>query len=270
MVLGVVILSAMRCGLALLACLAASSPRDRIAAERPRAERAEFNRLMELREDGHFVLEPSETKQPVVAEAARAANHSQRVSLQVTPAADGDVHAVPIAAASLLEQHPGPGPTLQQEEEAHRTKVHAREALLQVAQTMSADELAEAERILELALRSPTDEQIPKQMVASRPQHWTMKAWGAYRKAQDLLAKFRGTGGNAIATFAALGLGADSCILKIAFIMYTHVGEDDYPYLPNGCGMGFNYEMPGGAAAARLSGLLLVVLAWVTAGQAAA
>lgn len=68
-----------------------------------------------------------------------------------------------------------------------------------------------------------------------RPAGMSLTGWQIYSKAMDTLSGVRGRTGNVIMSLAGLGLG-DSCITKIVFILYTHEDEDDYPYLPRGCG----------------------------------
>eukprot|EP00416_Gambierdiscus_australes_P019389 CAMPEP_0171060920 /NCGR_PEP_ID=MMETSP0766_2-20121228/4106_1 /TAXON_ID=439317 /ORGANISM="Gambierdiscus australes, Strain CAWD 149" /LENGTH=184 /DNA_ID=CAMNT_0011516535 /DNA_START=135 /DNA_END=690 /DNA_ORIENTATION=+ len=74
------------------------------------------------------------------------------------------------------------------------------------------------------------ENQMPERNVEEQPEGWSSKAWSMYNTAYRTLAPLRGGVGNAAATaFAAMG--ADNCILKLAFILYKEDGEDDYPYM---------------------------------------
>lgn len=57
----------------------------------------------------------------------------------------------------------------------------------------------------------------------------------------DLIRPLRGTVGNVAASVWGLA-DPDSCLSKLLFILYRFDNEDDYPYLPRGCGDGFNWE----------------------------
>merc|ERR1719321_682569 len=83
------------------------------------------------------------------------------------------------------------------------------------------------------------DPNMPEQNVHEQPKGWSQKAWAMYQKVYETLKPLRGGHLNVVSTFAAMGLGPESCILKLAYILYTHDGEDDYPYLPQHCGAGF-------------------------------
>lgn len=118
-----------------------------------------------------------------------------------------------------------------------------------------------------LDVRDPDDNDpnMPEQSVKEKPKSWTEKAWKTYQTVYKTLAPIRGGVGNVGATFAAMGLGPENCVLKLAYIMYSEDDEDDYPYLPRGCGDGFNFLITlGGAphnwASLHISGMLLLVL----------
>mmetsp|Transcript_61946 Transcript_61946/g.199763 ORF Transcript_61946/g.199763 Transcript_61946/m.199763 type:complete len:256 (+) Transcript_61946:79-846(+) len=114
------------------------------------------------------------------------------------------------------------------------------------------------------------DPSMPKQIVKTKPASWTSKAWSMYQTAYKTLAPLRGGVGNVAATFAAMGLGPENCVLKLAYSMYYVDDEDDYPYMPRGCGDGFSYTIGGavhwfGSVALpwpMLAGLLTVSSAW--------
>jgi len=98
-----------------------------------------------------------------------------------------------------------------------------------------------------LDVRAPDDDEedpnMPEQNVKEKPEHWSEKAWKTYQTVYKTLAPLRGGVGNVAATFAAMGLGPENCVLKLAYILYSEDDEDDYPYLPRGCGDGFQFLM---------------------------
>lgn len=114
-----------------------------------------------------------------------------------------------------------------------------------------------------LDAKGPEDDpNLPDQNVKEKPESWTGKAWTTYQTVYKTLAPLRGGVGNVAATFAAMGLGPENCVLKLAYILYTEDDEDDYPYLPRGCGDGFNFliNTAGPHNWLGISGTLLLVL----------
>jgi len=84
---------------------------------------------------------------------------------------------------------------------------------------------------------------VPPDRYKAKPKSWPMRAWGEYQQAYEKLKPLRGGAGNVAATAAAAFLGPDSCILKILYVFYTADGEDDYPYIPRGCGDMFDFAL---------------------------
>jgi len=84
---------------------------------------------------------------------------------------------------------------------------------------------------------------VPPDRYKAKPKSWPMRAWGSYQRAYEKLKPLRGGAGNVAATAAAAFLGPDSCILKILYVFYTADGEDDYPYIPRGCGDMFDFAL---------------------------
>lgn len=109
---------------------------------------------------------------------------------------------------------------------------------LQAKQASSLAETGMADQVL----APKEDPNMPHQNVAEQPKGWTEKAWSAYQTVYETLKPLRGGHLNVLATFAAMGLGPENCILKLAYILYKHDDEDDYPYLPQHCGAGFVYS----------------------------
>lgn len=110
-------------------------------------------------------------------------------------------------------------------------------------------------------VRAPEeDPNMPEQNIKEQPEHWSEKAWKTYQTVYKTLAPIRGGVGNVAATFAAMGLGPENCVLKLAYILYSEEDEDDYPYLPRGCGDGFNFLMPGAARPHSCLGVLAILL----------
>lgn len=84
---------------------------------------------------------------------------------------------------------------------------------------------------------------LPPDRYKAKPKSWPMRAWGSYQRAYEKLKPLRGGAGNVAATAAAAFLGPDSCILKILYVFYSADGEDDYPYIPRGCGDMFDFAL---------------------------
>jgi len=88
---------------------------------------------------------------------------------------------------------------------------------------------------------------MPPERFKDQPKDWKgtkgKRAWDTFQGAYAKLAPFRGGTGNVIATGAAMILGPDSCILKILYSFYSMDGEDDYPYIPRGCGDMFDFAL---------------------------
>jgi len=148
-------------------------------------------------------------------------------------------------------------------------------SMLEVARSDTSTDawLAETSRLLALLHQEPEGEPFPEQTVKEKPKTWSSMAWSAYQAAHRTISGFRGGAGNVVATFAALGLGPDSCILKLCYTLYTHVGEDDYPYMPEGCGAGFDFRTAL-SASVRMQGqgtkaLVLVLMGMAFGGAAA-
>eukprot|EP00418_Pyrodinium_bahamense_P031333 CAMPEP_0179136942 /NCGR_PEP_ID=MMETSP0796-20121207/65292_1 /TAXON_ID=73915 /ORGANISM="Pyrodinium bahamense, Strain pbaha01" /LENGTH=218 /DNA_ID=CAMNT_0020836073 /DNA_START=156 /DNA_END=809 /DNA_ORIENTATION=- len=104
------------------------------------------------------------------------------------------------------------------------------------------------------------DPQMPQQKIKEQPVGWSSKAWSMYQTAYETLAPLRGGVGNVAATFGAMGLGPDNCVLKLAYILYVEDGEDDYPYMPRGCGDGFSFMLSGVKRVAVPASVFLAVL----------
>lgn len=99
-------------------------------------------------------------------------------------------------------------------------------------------------QVMTLTLDKP-DPNLPQDPIEEQPKSWTGKAWEMYQKAQKVLKPLRGGTMNVAATFAAMGLGPENCLLKLIYILYRHEDEDDYPYLPLHCGAGFIFTQGG-------------------------
>merc|ERR1719321_1630284 len=84
---------------------------------------------------------------------------------------------------------------------------------------------------------------MPPDRYKAKPKSWPIRAWNSYQRAYNYLAPLRGGAGNVVATGAAMVLGPDSCILKILYVFFAMDGEDDYPYVPRGCGDMFNFAL---------------------------
>lgn len=85
--------------------------------------------------------------------------------------------------------------------------------------------------------------QVPPERYKQKPKSWPATAWSEYSRAYESLKDVRAGSGNVIATGAAIFLGPDSCILKIMYVFFSMEGEDDYPYIPRGCGDFFDFAL---------------------------
>lgn len=84
---------------------------------------------------------------------------------------------------------------------------------------------------------------VPPNRYEKKPSSWPATGWSAYKRAEAALKPLRGGAGNGVATVAAVFLGPDSCILKILYVFFSMDGEDDYPYIPRGCGNMFDFAL---------------------------
>lgn len=106
---------------------------------------------------------------------------------------------------------------------------------------------------------------IPPQRFQSKPKGWTERAYDKYVWATEKLAPLRGGVGNVAATVLSAILGPESCILKILYVFYVHDGEDDYPYVPRGCGDYFDFAMFSYSIKVPwilITGTILAVMSW--------
>mmetsp|Transcript_121386 Transcript_121386/g.259173 ORF Transcript_121386/g.259173 Transcript_121386/m.259173 type:complete len:234 (-) Transcript_121386:102-803(-) len=187
---------------------------------------------MRLLKDGHFVLEPTDDQVP-----SHKPEAEMNVKLQV---------ALPeIKAQSFAEDD-------------------AFDGYKQLS-------LAEIEQVMALHLREDPNAPPPalteeeqkglspsaqKEVNASRSVMSDIT--GGIFKAGASMSGVRGGSLNVAASLtaatvgSAVGLGPDSCVMKTLFIMYVHQGDDDYPYLPRGCGDSF-YTFLGAATGWSLS-----------------
>lgn len=93
---------------------------------------------------------------------------------------------------------------------------------------------------VQIATPRPT---VPPERYKKKPKSWPMRAWNEYERAYEKLKPLREGPGHHVATVAAVFLGPESCILKILYVFFTKEGEDDYPYVPRGCGDMFDFAM---------------------------
>lgn len=115
-----------------------------------------------------------------------------------------------------------------------------------------------------LVLSKKKSAEQPPDELEEKPKSWSEGAYKWYKKLQKMAGKLRGGVVNVGATIAALGLGPENCILKIIFILYRHEGEDDYPYIPVGCGDGFSAFLAG---ARQKAGLPILALFGIVASM---
>ncbi|CAK0802247.1 unnamed protein product [Prorocentrum cordatum] len=86
---------------------------------------------------------------------------------------------------------------------------------LQAKQATSLAETGMAGQVL----TTKPDPNMPTQNIQSKPKGFSENLWGLYQKAFSILKPLRGGHLNVVATFAAMGLGPENCILKLAYIL---------------------------------------------------
>eukprot|EP00747_Dinoflagellata_sp_TGD_P186365 gnl/TRDRNA2_/TRDRNA2_43362_c0_seq1.p2 gnl/TRDRNA2_/TRDRNA2_43362_c0~~gnl/TRDRNA2_/TRDRNA2_43362_c0_seq1.p2 ORF type:complete len:239 (+),score=62.33 gnl/TRDRNA2_/TRDRNA2_43362_c0_seq1:3-719(+) len=103
----------------------------------------------------------------------------------------------------------------------------------------------------------------PVDLPKEKPKGMGAKAWEKLMKVREVLKPLRGGLGNYAVSLAALGMGSDSCLLKLLYVFYVDAEEDDYPYFPNGCAGSFESMIMADArrwATPSMATLLLGVL----------
>lgn len=100
---------------------------------------------------------------------------------------------------------------------------------------------------------------VPQRRYTHKPKAWPMRAWSTYQRAYEKLAPLRGGAGGIASTLAAAAMGPDSCILKISYVFFSMDGEDDYPYVPRGCGDMFDFALTQNAASSISTPWMLII-----------
>merc|ERR1719331_1431150 len=90
---------------------------------------------------------------------------------------------------------------------------------------------------------APGPVQVPPQRYTTRPKGWPEKTWNFYNKICKQFGEMRKGPGGVVANVGGMFLGPDNCFLKIPFAFYRMDGEDDYPYIPRGCGGIFDFAL---------------------------
>lgn len=111
---------------------------------------------------------------------------------------------------------------------------------------------------------------VPPTRYTKKPEGWPMRTWSFFSKAAEKLKPLtdRSGVGNIVATGAAMFLGPESCILKILYVFFSMPGEDDYPYIPRGCGDMFDFAMD--ANGIRVPWMLIVGVLFIVTSNSAA
>lgn len=239
------------------------------ALDRGQCVRPEGSMSMRLGRDGHFILEEQLMDEDSVIKRTPRTSVTTRKMRQEALDPDPAVASRPVIAASYLEDGFSASLAKQYTQDFARAEacLNSLEVLPLLPQLPAPgpSSLAEATTNSEAAVstalivRQPNKTaEIPPEPIAEKPSNWKPGAWKFYNKVKKIAFSLRGGVVNVGATFAAMGLGPDNCILKLIYIMYTHQGEDDYPYLPQGCGDGFNFLVGGARHSAGLSVLALI------------
>lgn len=100
----------------------------------------------------------------------------------------------------------------------------------------------------------------PSRALRERPAAWTAQAWEMYSAAYEVVSPLRRGHGNTVSTLIGLGVGPNNCVLKLVYTLFSEPGEDDYPYMPAGCGPGFDFRVGGGVRRALPPSALLASL----------
>jgi len=208
---------------------------------RPSASKESIS--MRLLNDGHLVMEHDQGQHGQRHhDGPRMGVVEERRVPAETAAAVAPERGVAVLERAVAPASPGEGSFMEYLHEelspAALDKVLRIASQLQANQASSLAETGMADQVL----TTKPDPNLPQQNVQERPKKWSEKAWNMYQKVYETLKPLRGGHLNVITTFAAMGLGPDNCILKLAYILYSHDDEDDYPYLPQHCGAGFAYD----------------------------
>lgn len=195
---------------------------------------------MRLLKDGHIVLEEPESEAPARTKFLNARGASlmndvgEAVPMDPLPLAVSKTHVH--SRGRLVTK------TVAAEDDSG----HLEPAMLELPVNASSLELWSSQQSgsLELMLEPGRDPNTPNQNIKKKPEKWSVRLWKMYNKVYETLAPLRGGVGNIAATFAGLALSPENCILKIAYTLYSFEDEDDYPYMPLGCG-GFIYIING-------------------------
>jgi len=111
---------------------------------------------------------------------------------------------------------------------------------------------------------------VPPTRYTKKPESWPLRTWSFFSKAAEKLKPLtdRSGVGNIVATGFAVFLGPESCILKILYVFFSMAGEDDYPYIPRGCGDMFDFAMD--ANGIRVPWMLIVGALFIVTSNSAA
>lgn len=128
-------------------------------------------------------------------------------------------------------------------------------SMLEAATSASARSNMAAARLLKLDefAKPEGDFEIPEQKIKNKPPSMPEKAYRKIVGAWTTFGKYRRQAYGAVnfgATVAAAVAGTDNCILKLLFIFYSPEEEDDYPYLPQHCGIQWGDISPADTDAA--------------------
>jgi len=187
---------------------------------------------MGLTRDGHFHLGVEEEKpapKPVVSSEGKVNSSEPRRVKALLPV---ELHAPPLLP---VERKPE-----QTTRPSGSSFVNRTDDWMTLSQLAAGSLASTKQSALQMNTPAPT---VPPERYKKKPGSWPSTAWNSYKRAYEKLAPLRGGVGNAVATAAAMFLGPDSCILKILYVFFSMEGEDDYPYIPRGCGDMFDFAL---------------------------
>lgn len=191
-----------------------------------------------LTRDGHFQLATDEPAEPPVTQEAKSSAASTRQIRALHPVEPPTIDKRSTEFRVGIHEEGGWYNSRQQRPKPSASSFANRTDNWMTLSQMASGSLSSTH--IQIATPRPT---VPPERYKSRPKSWPMRAWNEYERAYDSLKDIREGPGHHLATAAAVLLGPDSCVLKILYVFFSKTGEDDYPYVPRGCGDMFDFAM---------------------------
>jgi hypothetical protein len=135
---------------------------------------------------------------------------------------------------------------------------------LALSRNAARDMEKESEEDLLASPASTPPPEVPQNRFTQKPKSWPERAYKKFESCYNALAPLRGGVGNMAATGAGVILGPDNCLLKILYVFFRMNDEDDYPYIPRGCGDWLDFAL--NADGIRVPWMLLVGAFFIVTG----